>query len=205
MKIALDGRFSARVAVVMGIAAGTWHLGVRSLHQGLSEARAGSLAAQQEIQLHEARFAAEPASADGAIATFKQRESAILERSAKSADAGKIYESLGAIASATNVRIDRIEPARGPVRDTHLRTSAPGGATCDAVGYSIEATGEYAQLVAFADAVQSDLGMTKILSIRIGPAGSTAESRTMLAASIETAHFKLVAGPAQNPEKQGGK
>ena len=204
MTVLVESRFSAQVVVAMAVVAGAWHLGVRSLHRGLAEARAGNMSAHQEIAAHASRFGSDASSPDDSINRLEKRESAMFARSTLSADAAKIYEALGAIATARSVRIDRIEPARGPVRDAHLRTNAPGGATCEAVGYAIEATGEYADLASFIDAVQTELGITKILSIRIGPA-SAGSSRTMLSASIDTAHFRLVPAPKQGAEKENAK
>lgn len=206
MKMLVDGRFSAQVILVMVLVGGVWHLGVRSLHKGLAQARAEVVEARTEIAAHRTQYGAEAGLPQDLLATLSTRENAMLARSAKSADAAKIYESLGAIASVRNVRIDRIEPARGPVRDARGASgTAHKDATCEAVGYSIEATGEYADLVAFADAVQSDLGVTKVLSIRIGPATTATKSRTMLSASIETAHFKLVVPTEKGADKGNAK
>jgi Tfp pilus assembly protein PilO len=200
--MSVDNRFSAQVVVVMVVAAAAWHLGVRSLHFGLAEARAEGLEAAQEIAAHHALYGTDSARSQDALAMFTQRENALLARSALSSDAAKIYEMLGAIASARNVRIDRIEPARGPIRDAG---AAPNAVKCEAIGYSIDATGEYADLISFTDAVQKDLGVTKVLSIRIGPATTASKSRTMLSASIETAHYKLVVPAPQKPGKDGAK
>jgi hypothetical protein len=201
VKMSVDGRFSIHVAAAMVGAACAWHFGVQPLHQGLAEARGANVTARMEIAAHEARHGGEASSPVESISMFTKREQALLGRSTQSSDAAKIYEALGALASARSVRIERIEPARGPVRDTRAKAGETAArATCDAVGYSIEAVGEFGNLVSFADAVQTELGLTKVLSIRIGP--GPAGGKPVLSASIETAHFKLA---VDKPDaKKGG-
>ena len=202
MKSRLQGKFPAQVLVAMALACASWHFGIRPLQRGLAEAKAETAAAAREIDAHEAKYGKDASAPQDDLRALTSRETALKTRGEMSADAAKIYEALGTIATNRNVRIERIEPARGPVRDVRSAGKGADGASCEAIGYSIEAVGEYGDLVSFVDAVQTDLGITKVLSVRFGPGPAGSKSRTLLSASIESAHFKLVVSDKATAEKE---
>ena len=201
------GARGAQVMAVAAVAAVGWYVAARSVHDSLSEARAELTGAIGEVSSHEVAYG--PAAGDPAKAMeqLKEREARVASRAKVSGDAAKVYEALGTVAASCNVRVDRIEPVRSGVHDQRGSSSSARDlgflVSTEATHYVIDAVGHYSGLAKFVSALERDMGLTRVVSMRLSPAPVTSGDGAMITASIETAHYKLVT--TVKPAKEGAK
>jgi len=136
-----------------------------------------------------------------------RREAAAIEEAGRLArDEGAMFGRIQDLAQLHQVRIEHMEP-RQPRPGEDLLTGAPPAARPGvaggqgsarpgdaALGYAISISGEFADVGAFLDALQNDLGYTVLRSVRISPGADSMSS--LLSVVVETAHFAFSASPA---------
>jgi len=206
MMPANQGARGVQALALAASAAAVWYLAARSLHVTLSQARAELESSTSEIASHGLAYGQGGGDPARAMLELADREKRIRELVRVSGDAAKVYEALGAIAGSCSVRIDRVEPMRSGPRDSRTpRASAASSGvsiSTEATHYVIEAVGQYADIARFARAVERDLGLSRVVSLRLSPAPVTPGTPPAIAASIETAHYKLsVAEPVSAGKK----
>lgn len=115
---------------------------------------------------------------------------------AGSGNATRLYEAFRTIAARCSVRIERVEPST-PSRAARGAGGAKGDPASELFGYSVEVTGTYQSVTCFMDAVERELGATKIASFHLSPCSTTtsglANSATdpLITAILETSHLRL--------------
>lgn len=194
-------RTYASKSVLLAAAAGAiWHFAVRPMTDELRQARAAIDAFAVEIDEHTQRFGSTPFSAEEVAADLKVRRTDIESQFADSANPAHVYDSLGELAARAGVRLERVEPGKG---GRGVVSQCPE-ITVSAV-HTIEATGTMSQLADFFTAIDTELGMSRVGSVRLSPVpGSQGEHLT---ATLDTTHLRLVerAGKpnAKTAEKAG--
>src|SRR5205085_2652633 len=114
---------------------------------------------------------------------------------ATSGDATRLYEAFRSIAATTAVRIERVEPSTSSRGQRSVTSKSE--TTSELLGYSIEVTGTYAAVARFMDALEQELGVTKVTSFHmslsgVAPPGVTnAPTDPLITAIVETSHLKL--------------
>lgn len=198
MMPANPGARGAQTLALAAACAAVWYLAARSLHVSLAQARAELAGAVNEISAHETDYPPSAGDPAKAMLDLADREKRVRDLTRVSGDAAKVYEALGVVAGSCNVRVDRIEPVRSGVREPRSsRQAAKPGAfavSAESTHYVIEATGQYADIARFVKALERDLGLTRVVSLRLSPAPVTPGAPPAISASIETSHYKLTAG-----------
>ncbi len=125
----------------------------------------------------------------------KQEKETIDHLSEAARDTAGLFARIEQVAGEHNTRLLHLSPVRqgqlGKVADDV------------AIGYQISIESTYQDLVTFVDALQTDLGITRIDQIRIIPMVSDGES--FVTATIQTTHFGVtVALKAKGPEEEAG-
>lgn len=189
-------RSFASKSVLLAAAAGTiWYLTIRPVTDELRQAKAAFDAFAVEIDEHNRQFGSTPFSAEEVAADLKSRRLGIETRFEASSNPAHVYDSLGALASRTGVRLERVEPGKG---GRGVVSQCPE-IMVSAV-HTIEATGTMSQLADFFTAIDTDLGMSRVGSVRLSPVpGSQGEQLT---ATLDTTHLRL-AEKATKPAKSG--
>ncbi|MFI4896548.1 MAG: hypothetical protein ACIARR_01845 [Phycisphaerales bacterium JB059] len=186
--------FVVRLAVVVSVVCAAWYFGVRPLRDNLQLEQATLTAAQQEILEGERvrrEYGREPTDV---IEELQRSANALREFWNASADASMIYESIDTLAMRHGVIVERMEPKRSPTSARPGNTAADEP-TFEQIVYSIELLGSYEGVSRFLHAVQNDLGMARVDSIRVGPA-ATASDPSRVRASVMTTHFQSTGGLA---------
>jgi hypothetical protein len=130
-------------------------------------------------------------------ATVEARLATVAERSALARDAARLNASIEELAGRTGVTIQRTQP-RDSVSAASFAPPAPaagaevpGAALAmvkpDAVvGFTIEASGNYAGITRFIEGLETSLGYTRVDSVRVTP---DSENEDRARATISTLHF----------------
>lgn len=179
-------RTYASKSVLLAAAAGAiWYFAVRPMNDELRQARAAFDAFAVEIDEHTRQFGSTPFPADEVAADLKARRVGIESQFADSANPAHVYDSLGELAVRTGVRLERVEPGKG---GRGVVSQCPE-ISVSAV-HTIEATGSMSQLADFFTAIDTELGMSRVGSVRLSPIpGSQGEQLT---ATLDTTHLRLV-------------
>jgi len=187
-----QGARGAQTLALAAAAAAVWYVAARSRHVSLAQARGELAGAVTEIVSHESDYGPDAGNPAAAMLDLAAREKSLRDLSRVSGDAAKVYEALGVVAGSCRVRVDRIEPVRAGTRPAR-GASKPGALTVstESTNYVIEASGQYADLAAFVRALERDMGLTRVVSIRMAPAAVTPGEPPAISASIETAHYKI--------------
>lgn len=132
--------------------------------------------------------------------TDRARESArqIAERSSLARDETRLFTSVMSLADSAGVRVDQLQPLEpGPgERNPGAANPTPTPPAPDtptdrplgpAAGYTITLSAPFANVVEFMQRMRTDLGFTVIRSVRIAPAGDSAEAGVR--AVLTTEHY----------------
>lgn len=178
--------------------AGAWTLAIRPLHARLEGARADLASSTRQVEDLRRRLGSNGVNFHQAIHTISEHTSLIEQRCARSGDPSQVYDALGELARSHGVRVERIEPRKVPSsaipaapKSARVKNSDEArGPSVDAFGYEIEATGSYADVARFVNAIERDAGMSKILAFTMSPIRD-ARGTPIVRASVQTAHFRL--------------
>jgi Tfp pilus assembly protein PilO len=186
--------FVVRLAVVVAVACAAWYFGVRPLRDSLQLKKAALMAAQQEIQEGELLLRESEREPAEVIEELQQSAEALREFWNASSDASMIYESIDTIAMRHAIIVERMEPKRSP-KGARSGSAAADEPAFDQIAYSIELVGSYEGVSRFLHAIQTELGMARVDSIRVGPA-ATESNPNRVRASVMTTHFQSSGGLA---------
>ncbi|MCC6230102.1 MAG: hypothetical protein IT432_12870 [Phycisphaerales bacterium] len=188
-------RTYASKSVLLATAAGAiWYFAVRPMTDELRQARAAFDAFAVEIDEHSRQFGAASFDAEAVAADLKARRTDIETRFADSANPAHVYDALGELAARAGVRLERVEPGKG---GRGVVSQCPE-IMVSAV-HTIEATGTMSQLANFFTAIDTELGMSHVGSVRLSPVpGSQGEQ---LIAMLDTTHLRL----SEHSNKAAGK
>lgn len=162
-----------------------------------------------------ARPAIPPERAEALLKEAQERSRSIETRSALAKEQSALFAALMDLSGKHHIRVDQLQPTSGPAgRRPDRRASAPpppppptgpGGAPGAAgdvpraptiesacVRYSIAATGSYADLASFIGALQTELGFTRVRSVRIDPVREATTPTVQV--MIETEHYAFGIG-----------
>lgn len=188
-------RTYASKSVLLATAAGAiWYFAIRPMTDELRQARAAFDAFAVEIDEHARVFGSAPFSADEVGADLKARRAGIESRFAESSNPAHVYDSLGALAAKAGVRLERVEPGKG---GRGVVSQCPEFIV--SAVHTIEATGTMSQLADFFTAIDTELGMSRVGSVRLSPIpGSQGEQLT---ATLDTTHMRLADKSTKPPAK----
>jgi hypothetical protein len=209
---AAPGQRQLLQAIVIALfAGGVWFGAVRPMESKLAAKNAELRALSGGLAEFESGVAQEEPLAR-AIDDMTGQARRINAWTAGSGDATRLYEAFRTIASKCSVRIERVEPS-APSRSSRSAGSKAGPAS-ELFGYNVEVTGTYQSVGCFMDAVERELGATKIVSFHMSPCGAMtsglANSPTdpLITAILETSHLRLaipgVDAAKAAPLAQGG-
>lgn len=205
----ITANHGARGAQLLAVSAASivvWYMAARSLHVSVAQGRSELAAGDAEIAAYNQAYSGGEGDPQRAMAELADRQARVRALSRISGDAARVYESLGTIAASCNVRVDRVEPLRSGARDSRPAVKAGGiSISAESTHYVIEAAGEYPDIARFLGALESRLGLSRVVSVRLAPAPVTPGAPPTISASIETAHFRLTENdPAKdNPARPG--
>ena len=191
--------YVVRLAVVTAVACAAWYFGVRPLRDGLESKQATLMARFAEIEAGQDLIEASEREPAAVIADMRQSAAALRELWGASADASMIYESIDTLATRYAVIVERMEPKRSATAGRSASASDDDGPTFNQIVYSIELVGSYEGVGRFLHAIQNELGMARIDSIRVSPALSL-DRANHVRASVLTTHFQSSGGLAQFDE-----
>lgn len=196
MNSTLARTFASKSVLLAAAAGALWYLAIRPMTDELRQARAAFDAFAVEIEEHNRQFGSEPFSAEEVASDLKSRRAGIETRFEASANPAHVYDSLGSLAARTGVRLERVEPGKG---GRGVVSQCPE-IMVSAV-HTIEATGTMSQLADFFTAIDTELGMSRVGSVRLSPVpGSQGEQLT---ATLDTTHMRLAEKSSKPPARVG--
>lgn len=130
-------------------------------------------------------------------AAVDARLSTVNERSAMARDAARLNASIEELAGRTGVTIQRTQPRESVSAAAFAPPVSAAGADASGalpalikpdavVGFTIEASGNYAGITRFLDGLETSLGYTRVDSVRVTP---DSEHEDRARATISTLHF----------------
>ncbi len=178
--------------------AGAWVLLARPLHGRLERLTYEASSARSGLKRMAEVLASDPIAPKEATRRITAHASEIQNRCELAGDPSALYETIGEIARAESVGIERMDPKRISVvtgettkgRGKKSDKKSSEAPTVGALGYSIEVTGTYGAIASFIDAIERRAGMSKVVSFRLLP-GRDASNPDALRGTIETAHYRL--------------
>lgn len=184
-------------------AAGAWALVVRPFNARLASARVELEAVRLESRSIRESLERESTPARVSIESVTDHTQSLQELCDRSGDSSRVYDLIGRIAKEHDVRIERMEPKRVNIPALALgnQRAAKKDATKGApkskelpsvvgFGFSIDASGSYGSLASLIDAIEHDLGMSKVIGIRLAPVRA-ADGSPRVRAIIDTAHYGI--------------
>lgn len=187
-------------------AAGAWALVVRPMSERLSTIRAETVAVREESERNRESLASDAVPPEQMVEIISRHTQRLQALCDLSADTSLVYDSIGRLADASGVRVERMEPRRVNVslggaaasqakpRDKASKSAKASKATSPpdvrAFGFTIDGTGEYRAVAEFVDALERELGMSKVQSFRILPV-RTIDGSERVRVVLETAHYHL--------------
>lgn len=185
-------------ACLMGLALGV----LEPLHAAQREAMS-QLEQAQSLSARAGELAALMPALTAEQARAAREIELIVERSAPARDTARLNAGIEAIAANSGVEVQRTQPreAAGPALTppTHASAdpAAPQPVRPDAVvGLTLDVAGTYGAVAAFVGALETDLGFTRVISLRMAPEG---EHVDRVRATITTAHFAFSPPVAPTP------
>eukprot|EP00913_Durusdinium_trenchii_P006174 g5786.t1 len=131
--------------------------------------RAGLAAATAEIEAGQAQIVASQQEPREVIQELREQAESLRRFWSISADASVLYEEIDAVAKRYGVVVERVEPSRGGSKGA-IGDEQEDAPAFNEIGYSIELVGSYEGVARFLRAIQNELGMARIDSVRITPA-----------------------------------
>lgn len=184
-------------------AAGGWALVVRPFNARLASARGELEAVRLESKSIRAALERESTPARVSIESVVNHTQTLQELCDRSGDSASIYDLIGRIAQEHDVRIERMEPKRvtipalaGGNQRAAKKDAAKGAPRSKEIpsvvgfGFSIDASGSYGSLASLIDAIEHNLGMSKVIGIRLMPTRA-ADGSPRVRAIIDTAHYGI--------------
>lgn len=201
---------AAPLLIAAVVIAGAHMMLVDPAKRTLAQARANT--AQLELDAKRLRAIQSALPDLTAISRQAALEAADIERGNTPArDTGVLFAALAQIASTHHVRVDQLDPftprqssppSPAPAAATTRHTS-PAGATPPEreiqLGYSMTVVATYSDLAEFLRTLQTDLGYTRILSVRIAPSPEGPETVT---ARIQSVHHAFALPRISPPENR---
>ncbi len=190
-------RLISEGAIGLSLVAGAYFFAVEPLQRSVAEARLG----RDTYFLSSSDI--DPVRQSAEVASLRQRVERVSRIASMTSDELAVMGRLNQAAEALGVQVQNIEkkalPAISPLADSSAPQPSPALPIAtpkeSRFGFSISATGTYAQMVSFLNTIQNDLGFTNIESMRVSPAGDTADQRVSM--TIETSHWWFDATPAK--------
>ncbi|GJQ28517.1 MAG: hypothetical protein HBSAPP03_04010 [Phycisphaerae bacterium] len=187
---AMTRQYAMRAAVAALAACAAWALLVRPLERRASAEQARLATSLRELEQIESN-AESVADLAPAIESMRGQLGDLYAWASISGDTGRLYESLRRLATASGVRLERIEPAaaRQAVR---AGARQPHEVAVETAGYTVDITGTYAAIAEFVHACEHQLGATRLGALRVSAtAPSPSGQASILSATIETIHVRL--------------
>lgn len=204
----MKGSSRSKLVVAQSIAlalaaAGAWAIVVRPLNARLGAARAELASVRRESETVRAAIERESTPARVSIQSVVDHTQKVQELCDRSTDSARIYDHIGRLAQDYGVRIERMEPKRVAIPTFaagNQRAARKAGKKSDPLqreipavvgfGYSIDATGTFGSVASLIHAIEFELGMSKVIGIRLAPSRS-ADGSARVRAIIDTAHFGI--------------
>ena len=194
MSVSTARSYVVRLAVVSALASAAWYFVVRPMRDELTTRKATLAATHAEIELGKGQILASDRAPAAAIEQLKSQADALTRLWSVAAETSGLYEQIDSLAHRYGVVVERMEPNRGGAKGIASK-DAPDAPTFNELAYSIELVGPYEGVARFVRAIQYELGMTRIESLRISPVESQSGS-TQVRASVKTTHFQALGGLA---------
>lgn len=195
-------QFAVLVGGVSVVAAAAWYAAVRPLAEALDADRRRLRSDCSEIERAHQTF--DSAATEATIARIELHTQEWRSLWSMGNDAAALYERLQSLAHANGVRIERIEPRTSGINLRNRNELHDLKIDAQTTAYKVDLQGEFDQLVGFLDAVQRQTGLSRIDTIRIGPA-PIATAPTNLEATITTTHASLTAALAEAHKPEGAR
>lgn len=182
--------------VIAAFAGGVWLGAVRPMESKLAAKQAELKTVSASLNEFESGVAQEEPLAK-VIDDLTKQARRVNAWTASSGDATRLYEAFRVIASKCSVRIERVEPSNSSRGSRSAAPSKNETTTSELFGYTIEITGTYHAVACFMDAVEQELGATKVASFHMSPAAAStaglanSPADPLITAILETSHFKL--------------
>ncbi len=186
--------YIVRLAVVSSVACAAWYFVVRPLGAGLEVQRVSLAAATAEIEAGQTQIIMSLQEPGEIIQELREQAESLKRFWSISADASVLYEEIDAVAKRYGVVVERVEPSRGGSKGA-VGDEQEDAPAFNEIGYSIELVGSYEGVARFMRAIQNELGMARIDTVRITPALSI-DQATQVRASIKSTHFQANGGLA---------
>jgi len=168
---------------------------VDPMERDLASTREQIGVAQAELSREQAA-ALPPEKAQSVVQVATALREQVQRRSEPARSQAAMFSAIMMLADSCHVRIDQLQPKApktGAARAPDAPPPPPGDAHC---GYSISADAHFASIAHFVQALQEELGLTSVRSVRLTPTSTAGD--TSVHATIETEHwaFDLKSGAA---------
>ena len=179
--------FVAQLVFLSVTVVAVWYLAIRPMKASLGGVRAEFAAQQADIESFRRAQRVLPESGTQALSRLDDEREAMTERLRVSGNSSLVYDKFRSLAIEYDVEIERIEP----LRSRGARTQSGGTAIAvESTGHTIKFSGSFANVSAFVQAVQEQVGMSKVTTVRMSPARSESE-HVVIDAQIEAMHYRL--------------
>ncbi len=183
--------FVARGLMVCLIAAGSWALVARPAEASLASRRRALASMRGELSKGQKEAGAALAGEES-LAALSARGEAMNEWSGRVGDDTQLFERLGELARARDVKIDRLDPraAVAPSKEAKFKDSAT---QVSARACSMDVSGSYESIARFLEDIDTALGASKVTMFRLSPGvkGGGVARAGMVSATVETAHLRV--------------
>ena len=183
--------------------AAAWALVVRPLSERLRSLQWEATSVREAVDRDRVALQADDVSASEMFESIADHTRRLQSVCDASSDSAVVYESIGRLAERSGVRVERMEPRRVTVAAATPSRQAPVSKKrsvegdkkaalpeIEAFGFTIDATGSFAGVAAFIDAIEHEIGLSKAMSFRLMPVRSM-DGSSRVRAVIESAHYRL--------------
>lgn len=186
--------YVVRLSVVSAVACAAWYFGIRPMRDSLESERATLSSMHAEIRAGQARITESEQDPVEVLTELRRSAVGLRELWGISEDASVLYETIDSIAQRYAITVERMEPRRG-AKATDPMGEGEDRPVFNEIAYSIDLVGTYENVARFLRAMQNELGMARVDTVRIGPALSQDDS-THVRASVSSTHFQAEGGLA---------
>lgn len=183
--------FLARGLMVCVIAAGSWALVARPTEASLASRQRSLGVMRGDLAKGQKEVGASQAGEES-LSALSARGEALNDWSAQVGDDTQLFERLGELARARDVKIDRLDPraAIAPTRDAKLKDSAT---QASARACSMDVSGSYESIARFLEDIDTSLGASKVTMFRLSPGvkGGGVAKAGVVSATVETVHLRV--------------
>lgn len=157
-----------RVGLICAVAAGGWHLLIKPLHHRADTLKAELTASKEEVSTGEVLINAAPRDPQFVLTSLKNHADAYQGWWTGTNPDERMYDTIREIARAGGVQLVGVEPGR-----TQTRIIGEGDEKTDTLlrieSSTIDATGNFGQILGFLDRIRKGLGAVRIESFHVGP------------------------------------